>query len=246
MIYYFSGTGNSQYVAEQIAELMGEDIRPLTCCDPIDSDSIGIIFPVYAWGLPSVVSDFIPKLKGIKSNYIWTVMTCGDDMGYADRVLNKELQKVGFTLHAAFSVQMPNTYVCLPGFDIDSDEKAENKVRQTNKRIPLIVEKLKNKERVIDVVRGPIPFTYTYILRPLFNKTLVTDRYFKVSDACVKCGKCTKECPLSNITQTTKDSLPQWSGNCTGCLRCYHLCPQHAIHFGSMTKNKGQKKKIKG
>jgi len=244
MIYYFSGTGNSKYVAEQIAKMMGEEIRPLPYREVGDSDSIGIIFPIYAWGLPKIVEDFIVKLQGVKANYVWTVMTCGDDMGYADKVLNKQLQKVGLTLNAAFSVQMPNTYVCLPGFDIDSEEKADNKVKATNERIPLIVEKLKKKENVTDVVRGPIPFTYTYVLRHVFEKTLVTDKFIKTNENCNKCGKCVRECPLKNITLESKEASPKWNGNCTGCLRCYHLCPMHAVQFGSMTKNKGQKKKV--
>lgn len=242
MICYFSGTGNSKVVAETIGKLMGDDVRPLTCCSIENTDSLGIVFPVYAWGLPNVVEEFIKTLKGIKADYVWAVMTCGDDMGYADKVLKKALKASGLPLHAAFSVQMPNTYVCLPGFDIDSEEKANDKIRKTNEKIPFIVEKLKNRENVTDVVRGPIPFTYTYILRPLFNATLVTDKFFKTNADCTKCGKCAKDCPLGNIKMSASDSRPKWKGQCAGCLRCYHQCPKHAVQFGSMTKNKGQKK----
>lgn len=241
MICYFSGTGNSKFVAEYIGKLMGEEVRPLTFCPLEEVDSLGIIFPVYAWGLPKVVEDYIYYLKGVKVNYLWTVMTCGDDMGYADKVMNKLLNKVGLTLNAAFSVQMPNTYVCLPGFDIDSEEVAERKVKTTKEKLPAIAEKIRNRENVVDVVRGPIPFIYTYILRPLFNATLVTDKFFKTNDDCSNCGKCAKDCSLKNI-EMSNNGTPTWKGKCTGCLRCYHECPKHALHFGSMTNNKGQKK----
>lgn len=244
MICYFSGTGNSKFVAENIGKLVGDEVRPLTCCSLKETESLGIVFPVYAWGLPNVVEDFIKTLKGVKAKYVWTVMTCGDDMGYADKVVDKLLKQSGLSLNAAFSVQMPNTYVCFPGFDIDSEEKANKKIEKAKERIPLIAEKLIRKENCIDVVRGPIPFIYTYVLRPLFNATLLTDKYFKSTPDCTKCGKCAKECPLGNIKMSAVDAKPEWNGKCAGCLRCYHQCPKHAVHFGSMTKNKGQKKII--
>lgn len=245
MIYYFSGTGNSKYVANKLGELMKDEVREIPCCE-IDKDceSLGIVFPVYAWGLPKVIDEFIGSLRGVKAKYVWTVMTCGDDMGFADKVMRRGLVKNGLKLDAAFSVQMPNTYVCLPGFDIDSDDVARKKVEDTDKKLHLIAEKVGKKETTTDVHRGVMPFTKTYILRPLFNSTLVTDKYFKTNADCNKCGKCAKECPLKNIVLTDKAHSPEWKGLCTGCLRCYHQCPQHALHFGSMTNNKGQKKKI--
>lgn len=244
MIYYFSGTGNTRFVAEKIAKLMGEFLRPLTYCDVENSDSIGIIFPVYAWGLPKVVETFIGKLSGCTPSYVWALMTCGDDMGYADNILKKELAKVNINLDAAFSVTMPNTYVCLPGMDIDPEELADKKVKDTEAQLPKIATKLSKHEKVFLVNRGGMPYIKSYILRPLFNKYLVTDKYLHTNDNCTKCGTCAQLCPVHNIVMEKGESSPNWQGKCIGCLGCYHHCPKHAIHFGSMTKSKGQKKKV--
>lgn len=245
MIFTFSGTGNSKFVADQLASLLKEEVRTIPDCELTPSESVGLVFPVYAWGIPSIVSEFISGMKAHGAHYVWAVMTCGDDMGYADKVLKKELNaKAGLTLNAAFSVQMPNTYVCLPGFDIDSDSVAGAKVRNTLERLPQIAHHIKERKSITDVVRGAMPYTKTYILRPLFNATLVTDKFFKVTDDCSHCGLCAKECPLNNIKMNTNTTSPVWGGNCTGCLRCYHHCPQQAIQFGSMTRGKGQKQKL--
>lgn len=245
MIYSFSGTGNSKYVAVQLASMLGEELCTIPNCETTQAESIGLVFPVYAWGIPSIVSDFIEKLKSEDVKYVWAVMTCGDDMGYADQILRKELKtKAGLALDAVFSVQMPNTYVCLPGFDVDADDVAVSKVQSTLDKLPKIVKQIQERRTVTDVIRGAMPYTKTYCLRPLFNSTLVTDKFFKTNDSCQKCGKCAKECPLNNISMTGAEGQPVWNGNCTGCLRCYHGCPQKAVQFGQMTKNKGQKQNL--
>ena len=243
MIYSFSGTGNSKYVAAKLSTLLGDNQKTIPTDDIDECDVLGLVFPVYAWGLPTVVEQFIKKLHDVKPKYTWAVITCGDDVGYTDRILSAALQKVGISLSAVFSVQMPNTYVCLPGFDVDPDEIAAKKVASTDSRIPSIVVDINEQKRVVDVVRGSMPYTKTYVLRPLFNATLVTDRYFHTNDKCTQCGLCACQCPLYNITM--EEGQVSWHGNCTGCLRCYHQCPRHAIEFSTFTKNKGQKKPLK-
>lgn len=242
MIYYFSGTGNSRFVAERLGSLLDDTLVEMTADADVSysqNDSLGIVFPVYAWGLPQIVARFISKHKDALTNapYLYAVMTCGDDMGYADSVLDKALDG---KLDAAFSLQMPNTYVCLPGFDVDSKEVADAKVQSTLAKLPEVAESIRTEERKTDVVRGAMPWMKTYLLRPLFNRFLVTDRYFRATQSCSLCKRCIRQCPLHNISMQN-DRIVWNHENCTGCLRCYHQCPNRAIEFGSFTKNKGQK-----
>lgn len=249
MIYYFSGNGNSLHVARHLADALGERLSPMTLSLPLQEDiegAIGLVFPVYAWGIPNVVEKFIREIlhspkRGVKSRrgYIYAVMTCGDDMGYADKVLDKALLSVcGKTLDAAFSVQMPNTYVCLPGFDVDSDTLCKEKLEKEETAVKEIAAFVSERRSVRRLTRGSFPWTKTYILRPLFNRFLLTDKYFRVDTSrCVSCGRCRKMCPVGNIIL---DEVPVWQSHCTGCLACFHACPYHAINFGSMTQKKGQ------
>ena len=230
MIHCFSGTGNSRFVADKLKEMADNE------------DAFGLVFPVYAWGIPKVVEEFIDnELDRLNFSYIYAVMTCGDDMGYADHILRKRLKG---RLDAAFSVLMPNTYVCLPGFDIDPDEVAEAKVKRTMAMLPKIAEAINARRHTTEVHRGSMPWLKTYVLRPLFNRFLVTDRYFSTTDACNRCHRCVKQCPLHNIDTDHTGSIHWGNTSCTGCLRCYHQCPMHAIRFGWFTKGTGQKKAI--
>ena len=247
MIYYFSGTGNSLHVARHLADVLGERLCPMTTTLPSSSGegkgegAIGLVFPVYAWGIPSVVEQFIRNYKAsllggrLEGGFLYAVMTCGDDMGYADKVLEKAL---GRKFDAIFSVQMPNTYVCLPGFDVDSLEVCKAKYANEEATVKEIAAYVTERKTVRRLKRGLFPFTKTYIIRPLFNRYLLTDRYFHVDTLrCISCGKCKKACPVGNIIL---EAIPQWQSHCAGCLACYHACPHHAINFGKMTQKKGQ------
>ncbi len=246
MIYYFSGTGNSLLVAKRLKELLPDSLSPMTSPQEPGNETIGLIFPVYSWGLPSVVKQFItgslPQLLQGKNSFVYAVMTCGDDMGYADRVADKLLRKhCHRCLDAAFSLFMPNTYVSLPGFDVDNYEAATAKITATSELLAGIAECIRRKERLVQLYRGDFPWLKTYILRCLFKRFLVTDKYFKVDESrCISCGKCRKSCPVGNI-MLGESGHPVWQKQCTGCLACYHSCPQHAINYGRWTWNKGQK-----
>ena len=237
MIYYFSGTGNSLYVARHLADALGERLCPMTMPASTDDKVIGLVFPVYGWGIPNVVEKVAPLLlpRGGET-YVYAVMTCGDDMGYADKVLEKAL---GRKLDAAFSVLMPDVYVCLPGFDVDSKEECKEKFAKEKDAVKDIVACVKERKQVRHLKRGPFPWTKTYVIRPLFNRYLLTDKYFNVDKTkCIACGRCQKNCPVGNILII--DDVPVWQSHCAGCLACFHACPYHAINFGKMTQKKGQ------
>lgn len=242
MILYFSGTGNSKLAAKALADLLHDELLNIELgTEPVlnDGESLGIVFPVYAWGLPQIVDRYLRKME-VGNRYVWAVMTCGDDMGHTDKRLEKALRH---KVDAAFSVQMPNTYVCLPGFKVDSDEVAMQKVTTTRERLPQVADRILHKETCREVTRGGAAWMKTYILGPLFNSLLVTDKHFKTSTDCNACGLCAKQCPTHNISLCGKKV--KWNRtDCTGCLRCFHKCPQRAIDWGKYTKGKAQVQKV--
>ena len=62
MIFYFSGTGNSAWVAERMAEALQDrtvaiaeaSVQERTYALRAD-ERLGFVFPVYAWGPPKLV-----------------------------------------------------------------------------------------------------------------------------------------------------------------------------------------------
>ena len=246
MIFYFSGTGNSRYVAKHLATLTNDTFISITDknLSATQDARIGLIFPVHAWSAPRLMEDFLvhqlPHLIQHPAAYIYMVCTCGDDIGKTHKIVAQLLKKSGYTLSSAFSLIMPDSYIGLPGFDVNSDEVELRKVQASLKLLPSIAENILNNAIVERVKPGPFPWSKSYILRPLFYRYFAGVRLFHTTDKCTGCGRCKKICPLGNISIENK--RPTWGTQCANCLACYHICPHRAIEYGKYSKGKGQYK----
>lgn len=248
MILWYSGCGNSRFVADTLSKELGDDnmvfipdaARQKAALEFGPDDVLGIVFPVYSWSVPKLVSEFLRtvSIKG-KPAYIFAACTCGDQTGLTYEHLCKDLRKQGLQLDAFFSFQMPETYINLPGFNLDTPENAKRKIDGTKESLSEVIGLIKQRTQGnYDKLRGSKTFLKSNILKPLFYGLLITDRKFNVSDDCIGCGICAKNCPLQNIT--IENDRPKWNGHCTNCMSCYHRCPKNAINFGSATQGKGQ------
>ena len=78
MIYYFSGTGNSHYVAEVLSKSLQDTMQSIESAQSIKQDEIiGIVTPVYFFGLPDIVKDFLERLSVSPKSYFYLVVTYG-------------------------------------------------------------------------------------------------------------------------------------------------------------------------
>lgn len=246
MIFYYSGCGNSKWLAEELAGKLNEKALFIPELNDkgfdeysFDGDeSLGFVFPIYAWAPPRVVENFIHKVewKG-KPTYVWFACTCGDEMGMAHQLFDKILRKKNLTLDAAFGFKMPETYLCFPGFKLDTKEKEAQKIAEADAKLPKVAEQIRNREKVLDLIKGPLPRLKSSLLRWSFD-SVVSDKKYFTTDNCIGCGKCESACPFHNIKMV--DGKPQWQGNCTQCMACYQYCPKNAIQYGTCTQGKGQ------
>lgn len=253
MIICFSGTGNTLNCARRLAELLGnEDVRMLTPSElrapenavlplPDETERIIWAFPTYSWGVPPVMVHYINKVK-IPGNATslpqFMLTTCGDDIGHTNRQWSRLMRRRGLTPAGAFSVIMPNTYVCMKGFDTDTREEAERKIEQSQETLSRIADAIRNGGGDI-LVPGSFPWIKSTIVYPWFCRFEMSATPFRTNGGCTSCGLCIRSCPMSNIS-SRKDGCPAWGDHCAMCLRCYHICPRHAIQYGKSTEGKGQ------
>lgn len=247
MIFYFTGTGNSLYVAQNIAENQSDRLVSIAECmkngqyefQLEKNECIGFSFPVYFWGLPTIVEDFISRLSFSQyiGQYIYAVFNCGGSIGNTDKVFKKRLASGGYRLSTSFSVFMPDNYIIMMDLLTPPDE------------IPVLLEKT---DRELISINETIAAKETSKL-PLHKKrwawleSAITHPYYKFdrstrpfhsTDRCISCGLCAEICPCNTITMV--EGKPVWNKKCTQCLGCLHRCPVTAIQYGKKTHSRGR------
>lgn len=248
LIFYFTGTGNSLYVARDIAINNGEKLVSISAelnkanesyeYELKDSETIGFIFPIYAWGAPKMVLDFINKVKlsNYKNNYTFSVATCGSNIGNAIKVVEGHLKNKGMILNSGFSMKMPNNYIVMG--DVDSKDVEKQKLLLADASLIEINNIIKNRESgVFTIEKGFFPWLLTGVINPMFSKNACNTKKFYANDNCNRCGICEKVCNCRNIKVNEK---PQWGNQCSQCLACIHYCPVKAIQYGKGTEKKGR------
>lgn len=233
MIFYFSGTGNSKWVAEQLAAKTGDtaaNLTKLTDIPSIQNQTIGIVFPIYAWGVPEPVLEFVKKLEG-KPAFAYGVCTCGADAGDAMDKLNAI-----FSLNSSYSVSLPSNYVM--GADIESDESIRVKIAKAKVRLDKIAGQITARQPVHDVSKGKFPWIMSNLANFGFNMAARSTKPFYVTDKCNACGQCVTDCPANTIRLV--DGKPSWGAKCYQCTACINLCPTQAIQYGKGTAARGR------
>lgn len=244
MIFFFSATGNCKYTAQRIAAATGEKTISITECVKqqqyrfsSDNETVGIITPTYAWGLPSIVRDFLYALVlDDTPSYLWFLATYGTSAGQVGRLANEIMQRKGFSFAAYFGVKMPDTWT--PIFDLGDPRKVRRINLHAEQEIDFAIERIQSQSAG-DYMRSKVPTAAAKLFYALEYDAMRKTSHFKVEDSCVGCGLCAKNCPVSAIEM--RDKKPVWvKDRCVMCLACLHHCPKFAIQYGNRTKRHGQ------
>jgi Pyruvate/2-oxoacid:ferredoxin oxidoreductase delta subunit len=231
MIYYFSGTGNSEWVARELARLTGDDVMRIPATGKTEPlrvgphERAGVVFPVYAWAVPDCVTHFVRGGQYAKDAYLYAVCTCGDSCGNTLGALRKH-----FPFAMGCALRMPNNYI--PLFDADDPPLVREKVRAA-KAPPARIADAVNADRAPSREASAADRLKTALVKPLFTLLMRRTGPFHATDACSGCGLCEKLCPLRNIRMV--ENRPVWGKNCTQCTACLNRCPQAAAQYGKST-----------
>ncbi len=250
-IFYFSGTGNSLYVAKKMKDHIKDaqlyPIVSLMDCDQITpvEQRLVIIFPVYALTVPLIVRSFLSKLNFKHTKYIAVVATrlgvYFNDFHRIDKLLKKKQMKVD----AYYLINMPNNDIKIKDYKVLSQEDFDTLEKEVDEQIEEIAHNLLlNKKHRIKDENYIIPMTFGdmrdgiiwYIVPKLmtFSKWIGGVNYFYVKDYCNGCGLCEKVCLSGKLNIHEKEPVWHKKVLCHMCYACINYCPKEAIQISSI------------
>ena len=241
IIYYFSGTGNTEYVARLIDKelhdkgisvaLLALDFIKDPIIEPYDTIILG--FPVHGYGVPVPVREFIKRIPNSHSKNAVIFSTYGGYSAGAERWAAKLLLEKGFTTIDICGIKMPHNNPA--GVDVKNQpiEKLVNKAKFRVKK--LINNFITANEKVTTFSMGHA-IIGSWLNPWAINKHIIdfsfSDKVY-ADQKCTHCLKCIKMCPTENIyIQNEKVTFGE---KCSSCLRCFNNCPAQAIQTGVKT-----------
>ena len=243
-IFYFSGTGNTKWVAEKLTGELAFMGRSAQChsIEQLDgaeaaklienSDVVLFGFPIYGSCVPEPMQDFINNLpessKSRKAGLFCTQMVAsGDGAWHYHRVVEEK----GFDINWTYHFRMPNN-ICfrLMPLPYSIDPVKINK----------ILDKcmVKIKKAAAQITQGTSSYTGNgfgslllgLLQRPYYIKLIkkpFKSPYEVDMAKCTKCMRCIQICAAGNIRLVNGEIT--FGTECVLCMRCYNFCPVVAI-----------------
>lgn len=233
MVFCFTATGNSLYVARRLDDnvisipqvLRGNNFF-------FEDEAIGIVAPIYGSEMPYMVQEFL-KRAHLKTDYFYIILTYGCSSGAASSLMEKLVQNCSIHVDYFHTVLMVDNF--LPGFDMNREKSVEKHIEQ---QILAVKKDIEERKKEIQRDSETDLALYDNVMRvsaehpELSWKNII----FRTSDACTGCGLCTRLCPAGCISMVNGKALHKDDG-CQKCMACIHGCPANAVTMSVPEQN---------
>ncbi|MEL7659904.1 EFR1 family ferrodoxin [Acetobacterium wieringae] len=231
---YFSGTGNSKFIAERFSQIM------TASCYSIEEDvdfkekitaaqTIAVCYPIYGSCVPKIMRDFVSKHRTAFAGkqliiFCTQLMFSGDGA----RVFTELLAGVAVDIRYAEHFNMPNNICNFFLFPLASPNKLQRYIKKADKKLS---RACRNISAGVVKKRGFNPLSRylgLWLQRAHFDALeKKAARDVRISAECILCGKCVRICPMKNFEISDQSMVLR--NQCTLCYRCVNQCPQKAI-----------------
>lgn len=240
MIFYFSGTGNSEWIAKFLAKKTNDEAIDVVKykakrikISP-DTEKIGLVYPVYAFNTPIIVREFAQRLVIPNGLFVYAIANCASESGNSLHSLKKI-----YPYNSAYCIAMPNNYIL--GCGVDTPNEAKKKVLDARFELIRIAKDINDKKELIEdkysnILQRIIAPLSESIMKLLYNGA----ENFKANRECIACKICVNNCPMDVIKMV--NNKPVWNpkATCILCLKCISYCPVNAIDYGDKTVGKAR------
>ena len=233
LVFYFTATGNSLYVARALSTDTVSIPQALKAGDlEYEAEEIGFVFPDFAAMAPLIVREFIEKSR-LKASYYFSVITYGNAAANVADWWTGFCREHGIENHYVNTLLMVDNY--LPVFDMNEQRRIDKHIEAN---LSAIVSDVNAKKSNVSATAGQQDAGMQGFLRTIQNTifTMTSERLLNLNAAaCVGCGTCASVCPRGNFR--IESGLAKFSGSCEYCLACVHACPAMALTLAGGERN---------
>ena len=255
LMIYFSGTGNSKYIAERFSAKMGgichsieEDVDFAALLSA--HDTVGVCYPIYGSRVPWIMREFATKhMDGFAGKKLVIFATQLIFSGDGARVFTDLFSKGHAEVIYAAHFVMPNNVNNLFFLRQTSDGRTRRQLARAERQMEEICRDIRN-----GITRKAGFSGFAKFFGNMQGKAWQGDsksagtcegslehkarQGVKVSEDCDGCGLCARICPMKNLV--CGDGRVEHRNNCTICYRCVNACPKKAITVFFHAKPKWQ------
>jgi len=248
-IYYFSGTGNTLFVAKELRKrIPGAGLTPMVSLLRSDTiqvkaATVGFVFPLHGMTLPVPVEAFLRRINLQSAKYIFAIATRGGTTCKAFKRMEKLLLKKNKRLDSYFIINMPNNDPKFEVYDIPTQETMNQIESHLQDRLDSIQGIVRNQQQNREQDLTGESFTHSrpvnFVMEQLvllgmaMVKNFGVKNYFYSDSKCTGCGICETVCLSQKICMIDKRPVWQKSVNCYFCYTCLNYCPEESIQIKS-------------
>ena len=247
MVIYFSATGNTKFIAEELAAKTGDESLNLLKrirekdYSPIRSEKPFVVcLPVYVCEFPAFLKELILKTPFEGNQDIYFVYTSGGYSGICSTQAKSIARKKKLNYMGSADFKMPRNYIANNAYPELTLEEINRRIDVSYKLIPEIANLIKRGQKLVKKSKHvwlfeiiiTVPFT------PVWTRIRQGVKKFRVSDKCIGCRKCAALCPVK-VIRPDENGRPVWDASmCAHCMSCIQNCPVEAIDYGDITPPK--------
>ena len=236
LVFYFTGTGNSLYIARQLSDNTVSIPQAMKKGElSYEAEEIGIVYPIYGHMPPNMVREFIKKVQ-LKCDYLFAVLTYGARKCNAVEIWDEVSKEAAHPFDYISTIVMVDNW--LPNFDMNEQKAIDKHIPENLAKIKADIDNRKKEHEPVTEEERQQHAEFLQRANATFGGVGLTAKaedWFTVTDKCITCGICTKVCPKANYTIEVERAVPK--GDCELCFACVHNCPHKAIILTKGEKN---------